>query len=94
MADWKVVLLKWLNGLAGGAIGGGANIITNLIVDPLNYNPAIAGWHKITVSAAVGALVGAALFLAKAPTPWNGVERRNDSPLKGEQVCNEVAGKL
>ena len=62
--DWR----NWLRGIIGGAIGGGANVITMIIVDPFKYytrDGLTELWHVSFVSA----VVGAALYLAKNTVP-------------------------
>ncbi len=62
--DWRT----WVRGVVGGAIGGGANAITNVLVRPDVFNLE-AGWTDLWHSAAISALVGAALYLKNHPTP-------------------------
>lgn len=70
-------LKTWLRGLIGGFIGAASNSLTNLIVDPLHFNPmAGGGYKKLGTSVLVGGVVGAALYLKSHPTPWDGQERR------------------
>ncbi len=62
--DWR----NWVRGVIGGAIGGMANAITNVLVRPDVFNFS-EGWNDLWHSAAVSALVGAALYLKNHPTP-------------------------
>lgn len=64
--NWKT----WLNGLIGAIIGAAANGVTLLIVDPIKFSPATAGWSALGISTLVSGLVGAALYLKQHPTPF------------------------
>ncbi len=57
----------WVKGLTAAAIGGGANAISLMIVDPVSFN--LADWHKLAKVCAVSALVSAAMFLKQSPVP-------------------------
>lgn len=59
-------LILWLKGIAAAAIGGAANSITVLIVDPANFN-FNEGLGKLATVAGVGALLAVAAYLAKSP---------------------------
>jgi hypothetical protein len=58
----------WVKGLLAAAIGGAANTITVVIVDPVNFN-LVTGAGKVATVAAVGALLSVAAFLQKSPIP-------------------------
>lgn len=60
---------QWLHSLAAAAISGGANGITVMIVDPVQFNLFQGGFGKVAMVVVVGALVGAALFLKQSPLP-------------------------
>jgi hypothetical protein len=56
----------WIKGLAAAAVGGAANVVTLLLVDPLRFS----GDLKATGSAAaIGALIAVAGYLKKSPLP-------------------------
>ena len=59
-------LIVWLKGIAAAAIGGAANSITVLIVDPQNFN-FNEGLPKLLSVAGVGAILAVAAYLAKSP---------------------------
>lgn len=61
--DWK----KWLKGLAAAVIGGVANTVTVMIVDPVAFNLSDIG--KLLQVAAVSAIVSAGLYLKQSPLP-------------------------
>lgn len=61
-------LIIWLNGLISAIIGGGANAITVMAVDPANFNVE-NGLSKIGTVAVVGAVVAAAMYLKQSPLP-------------------------
>lgn len=58
----------WLEGLVAALIGGAANAVTVIVVDPLNFNLG-EGLPKLLQVVAVGALVAAAAFLKQSPIP-------------------------
>ena len=62
--NWKL----WLKGLISAVIGGAANAITLVIVDPLNYNLQ-EGFQKLATVAIVSAIVAAAMYLKQSPIP-------------------------
>lgn len=62
--DWKV----WLKGLFSAAIGGAANTVTVMIVEPTQFNLA-EGLSKVLTVAGVSALVSAAMYLKASPLP-------------------------
>lgn len=56
----------WIKGLISAAIGGAANSITVMVIDPQNYNLS-EGIGKLGTVAGVGALVSAAMYLKSSP---------------------------
>jgi len=58
----------WLKGLLSAAIGGAANAITVMVVDPVQFNLA-EGATKLLTVAGVGALLSAAMYLKSSPLP-------------------------
>ncbi len=62
--DWR----NWVRGVIGGAIGGAANVFSNIAVRPDVFNFG-AGWANLWHSALVSAVVGAGLYLKNHPTP-------------------------
>ena len=60
----------WIEGLLAAAIGGGANALTVIIVDPLAFNLG-EGLPKLLQVTAVGALVAVGAFLKQSPIPQN-----------------------
>ena len=60
----------WLEGLAAALIGGGANAVTVIVVDPLAFNLG-EGLPKLLQVVAVGAIVAAAAYLKQSPIPAN-----------------------
>ena len=59
---------KWIKGLISAAIGGAANAITVMIVDPTTFN-FDEGFGKIGMVALVSAIVAAAMYLKQSPLP-------------------------
>lgn len=58
----------WIEGLLAALIGGGANAVTVIVVDPLAFNLG-EGLPKLLQVVAVGAIVAAAAFLKQSPIP-------------------------
>lgn len=58
----------WIEGLLAALVGGGANAVTVIVVDPLNFNLG-EGLPKLLQVVAVGAIVAAAAFLKQSPIP-------------------------
>ena len=65
--DWQL----WLKGLIAAAIGGAANAVVAMIVDPAAFNFAEGG-TKLLTFAGVSALISAALYLKQSPLPGEG----------------------
>ena len=63
----KLVML-WLKGLIGAMVGGAANGVILMIVDPMSYN-LYEGWPKLQMVIIVSAVVSAALYLKQSPIP-------------------------
>ena len=58
----------WLKGLIAAVIGGAANALTMVIVDPLNFN-LNEGVNNLLTVAATSAIVAAAMYLKRSPLP-------------------------
>jgi hypothetical protein len=64
LTSWRA----WLHGLSAAIIGGGANAVTLVILDPLKFN--LQGeWKNLVVAVAVSSITSAALYLQKSPLP-------------------------
>ena len=59
--------LTWLYGLVAGVIGGAANTVSVMVVDPVAFN--FGDVPKLGKVAAVSALVSLAFYLVKSPLP-------------------------
>lgn len=59
---------NWFKGLISAIIGGAANAITVMIVDPVAFNLQ-EGAGKLGTVALVSALVAAAMYLKQSPLP-------------------------
>jgi hypothetical protein len=68
--NWK----PWIKGLMAAFIGGGANAVTVIIVDPINFNPLQGGAMKVLMVALVSGCISAALYLKASPLPNGGVK--------------------
>lgn len=64
MIDWRT----WLRGLGAAVIGGAANAITLLIVDPVEFNFE-AGLGRVWKVAITSAVLSAAFYLKQSPIP-------------------------
>ncbi len=64
--NWTSVEL-WAKGLVAAVIGGAANAITLMVVDPAQFN--IEDWHKLASVAVIQAVVSACLYLKQSPVP-------------------------
>ena len=58
----------WAHGLCAAIIGGGANAIAVIVVDPLTFN-LDDGIGNLLKVAAVSAIVSAAAYLKRSPLP-------------------------
>jgi len=59
---------NWLKGLLSAIIGGAANSITVMVVEPTSFNLQ-EGLSKLLSVAAVSAIVSAAMYLKQSPLP-------------------------
>jgi hypothetical protein len=64
ITDWR----NWARGLVGAIIGGGANAVTAMVVEPKSFNFA-EGWTSLWHFTLVSAIVSAALYLKQKPIP-------------------------
>ena len=67
----KKNLILWLKGLLSAIIGGAANSVTVMIVDPATFNIE-EGLSKVGSVALISAIVAAAMYLKKSPVPGGG----------------------
>lgn len=65
--DYKNIA-HWVHGLLGAAIGGGANAITLMVVEPTKFN-LHDGWKSLAMATACSMIVSAALYLKTSPLP-------------------------
>jgi len=59
---------QWIRGLISAVIGGAANSVTVMIVEPTSFNFE-EGIGKLGMVALVSAIVAAAMFLKQSPLP-------------------------
>lgn len=59
---------KWIKGLISAVIGGAANSVTVMVVDPLAFNFQ-EGASKLGMVALISAIVAAAMHLKQSPLP-------------------------
>lgn len=83
---------RWINGVVGGFIGGGAAAITSgpvaSMIDPQKFNTG-SGLHYLLefmgTMFLVNGLIGAALYLKQHPTPYDGTaetdQRKTQVPI-------------
>jgi len=62
--NWK----KWFYGLVSAVVGGAANSIVVMAIDPVQFNLS-DGIGKLGTVAMVSAIVSAAMFLKQSPLP-------------------------
>lgn len=67
----------WFHGLGSAIIGGFANAITVMIIDPLKFNMQ-DGWYNVLTAAIMSGLVSASFYLKQSPLPDE--EGNTDSP--------------
>ena len=60
--------MKWFKGLIAAAIGGAANSITVMIVDPQTFNIQ-TGLKSVGAVALIAAIVAVATYLKQSPLP-------------------------
>lgn len=60
--------MNWLKGLLAAFIGGSANAVTVMVIDPTAFN-LNEQWRKTASAALVSGLVSAALYLKQSPLP-------------------------
>ena len=58
----------WLHGLGAAFIGGGANAVTVMAIDPMKFNLQ-EGWKNLVTAFLVSGIVNAAFFLKQSPLP-------------------------
>jgi hypothetical protein len=58
----------WLKGALAAFVGGSANVITMVIVDPIAFNFG-EQWRKTLVAALVGGALALAGYLKQSPVP-------------------------
>ena len=63
--------LLWFKGLIAAFIGGAANAVVLMIVDPATFNIK-EGLSKVGTVALVSGIVSAAMYLKKSPVPNGG----------------------
>jgi len=62
--NWRT----WLKGLFSAIIGGAANSITVMAIDPTQFNFG-AGLKKLGTVAGISALIAGAMYLKQSPLP-------------------------
>lgn len=67
--------MKWLKGLLSAIIGGAANAVTLVIVDPQNFN-LYEGKTQLGMICIIQGLVSAALYLKQSPLPGGPCEEK------------------
>lgn len=68
MSEQYATFKLWAKGLVSAVIGGAANSITLMLIDPMNYNLS-EGLPKLGAVAAAGAIISAAMYLKQSPVP-------------------------
>lgn len=73
--NWKA----WIHGLGSAFIGGGANVVATMVIDPDDFNITNGGISRIGALWMASGIVSAALYLKQSPLPR----------LQGETNANE-----
>lgn len=71
--NWKL----WGRGLLAAVIGGIANSVAVVVVDPTTFNLFQGGATQLGKVALVFALTSAALYLKEHPDPWSDLLNRS-----------------
>jgi hypothetical protein len=58
----------WLHGLGAAFVGGGANAVTVIVLDPVKFNLQ-DGWKNLLTAVVVSSIVSSALYLKQSPLP-------------------------
>lgn len=66
--DFQMIWKPWLHGLASAVIGGGANSISMMVIDPKDFN-LHDGLGKVLSVWVVSGVINAALYLKQSPLP-------------------------
>lgn len=61
---------KWLKGLISAIIGGGANAVTVMAIEPTQFNLS-EGIGRLGTVALVSAIIAAGMYLKQSPIPGN-----------------------
>lgn len=69
----------WIHGLGAAVIGGGANAITVIIIDPLKFNLQ-DGWKNLLMAVVVSSILSAAMYLKSSPLPPESNENQTTPP--------------
>lgn len=72
--NWR----KWLKGLIAAVIGGAANSVVAMVVDPVAFN--FQDLPKLGKLAACAALISLAFYLKQAPVPPDESEEGTGNP--------------
>jgi hypothetical protein len=59
---------KWFMSLLAAFIGGGANTITLMVIDPLKFNLQ-DGWHNLVTGFVIGGILSVSFYLKQSPVP-------------------------
>lgn len=60
----------WFHGIIAAAIGATGTAVTNMIIDPNDFNPFGEGsWTKLGATVAVSAMISVGLYLKEHPLP-------------------------
>lgn len=62
----KETVKLWAKNLVAAAIGGAANVVCLLVVDPVRFS---GDWKALGTAAGIGALIAVAGYLKQSPLP-------------------------
>lgn len=80
----------YLRGLVSAGIGGAANAVTLLVIDPLSFNIFQGGALKLATAMAVSSLVSFAIYVKEHPLPNPDVDNNYQSVVN--QKIAELKG--
>jgi hypothetical protein len=63
--------MSWLKGIVAAFIGGSANVVTVIVIDPIAFNLG-EQWKKTLIAAFVGGILAVAGYLKQSPLSGGG----------------------
>lgn len=87
----------WFLGMLHAVVGGAANSVAAVYVDPASFN--FTNWQgikNVLTLAAAGGSIGFWFYLKKSPLPegWDGIERRTLNDARASETVSQKAHDL